>query len=92
MVAIEKQLEELGESELLMKSLCIRCLASGLSIKNSLWDDKDLTPSPATNDSICPHCYDIEHEQGHKRMSRGEVNYAGRIMRAFEDYKNTKGF
>jgi hypothetical protein len=89
MSSIEKQLEELDKEDL-GKKLCLRCLAAGLSIKNSLWDEKKMEKSSYTSDLICPHCSVVEDEQGHKRIPRGEINYAGRIMRAFEDYKNTK--
>jgi formate dehydrogenase maturation protein FdhE len=90
MAALEKQFEELDEEEL-KKKLCLRCLAFGFSIKKSLYNEKEMKSSPATNDLICSNCYDLEIEQqGHKRIPRGEINYAGRIMRAFEEYKNTK--
>jgi hypothetical protein len=89
MTAIEKQLEELDETDL-KKKICLRCLVSGYPIKSSLYDEKDMKPSPSTSDLICPDCSVLEDEKGHKKISRGELDYATRIIRAFEDYKNKK--
>jgi len=89
MASIEKQFEELDESEL-KKKACFRCLASGFPFKESLYDEKEMTPSTATNDYlVCTTCHAIENEQ-HQKISRSEFNYAIRIVNAFEDYKKTK--
>ena len=91
MVSIEKQFEELEESEL-RKTLCIGCLVAGFSIKESLYEKKEMIQSKAGNDYlICPNCSVIESEQ-HKKMPRGEFNSSTKIIRAFEDYKKIKGF
>jgi hypothetical protein len=88
---IEKQLEELDETDL-KKKICLRCLVSGYPIKGSLYDEKELKPSPSNGDLICPECSVLEAEQkGHKKISRGEFDYATRVIKAFEDYKTKKG-
>ena len=87
METIQQQLEELNKSDL-NKSLCVRCLASGLTIKKSLWDKVDMALSPSTKELICSCCFWTEYELGHNRIPRDMINYVHRVKRAFEDYRD----
>jgi hypothetical protein len=86
MKELQDQLEELSEEDL-GKCLCERCIAVGLSIKDSLYDERKMEISSFTGDLICPHCSIVEDEQGHEKMSPELIEYIGIIV---EEYKNWK--
>ena len=87
MPTIEQQLSELKRAEF-KKLLCIRCLVSGLPIKDSLQERENMKESLSTRDLICSKCYANENEHGHKKISRSIFDYYKRLVSAFEEYKN----
>jgi hypothetical protein len=89
MSQIENQLKELDETEL-KKLLCLRCIVAGYSLRDSLYEEKEMVQSSATNELICHNCSTLESEHGYKKMSKGETSSAEKMRQAFEDYKKTK--
>jgi hypothetical protein len=83
-----KLLDKLNRAEF-KKLPCIRCLASGLDIIASLWEEKDMKQGPDRKDLICSKCYETESEPGHKKIPRELINYYGLFIKEFEAYRDS---
>ena len=75
MESIEKVVKQIVDSipieELLEKdTFCERCLLEGMDLEISRYNRRDkMQRSEVTGDLICEHCYEVESEEGYKRMN-----------------------
>lgn len=74
--------------DLMDKTICYRCIASGLGFIESMHPYSDMKPSQSTNNLICPHCYDTELDLGYRRMGKKESEKVWALIKEFEKYKN----
>jgi hypothetical protein len=86
MTSMEQQVDELTIEEL-NGILCIRCLASGLPVKDALYDSSNMKPSRFTEGLICEKHYQAEEEGVYKKMPRDIFDYFSMIVRRFNERK-----